>query len=488
MQFQETKQRETEMMEENRRRAGLRHMRKERRGLCCLWKPLLDCFRKNRFVNEHIHYHHHHVYHHHLHHHLYNCFVPLTPDIFSSVHLDEDKLPAENLQIPEINVQSPEQDKELLNIVNPSSHSLPSPTLEERLGSDSKNPLCSHDVSIHAETSSSLSVNLSPALQSPLVTEAKSNVSLAFTPSPHKVRSNSINSVCSNGSVVTSVASEATFSMTSAFSCQECETNCQECENLSRTSSLRKHHQTHSHSTCHVYEQNCYASPSRGNSRQNSERRKQSQGVNDKFSCKGSALPNTLDVYSLTNTLHPGVSSNWGCHDSKNGSQTPSRTTTPICHPAKTVGALDVLALKEALDLVKKDERSLRKGTAVKITTPLEEEETINAGTNVKEHHTRNGVSDNARRDDESLYADSVFDLRQSDFYSVAEEIDVCQKLRNWCRRVTESTFFMHFVMAVIMANMICMSLEHYQQVNFCATNYFQNVLRCISHARTHSI
>ncbi|EDO35498.1 predicted protein [Nematostella vectensis] len=112
MQFQETKAREIELMEENRRR---QRYRSSRFSLSCLEK-LRRTFCPGRCQGEpkeHIHHHHHHIYHHHhFHHHLYDCYTPSSPGL--ALSSDEDKFfgqdicQPDTLQIPEITIDEDE--------------------------------------------------------------------------------------------------------------------------------------------------------------------------------------------------------------------------------------------------------------------------------------------------------------------------------------------------------------------------------------------
>lgn len=67
-------------------------------------------------------------------------------------------------------------------------------------------------------------------------------------------------------------------------------------------------------------------------------------------------------------------------------------------------------------------------------------------------------------RKDEDMY-DSIFDLRQCDSYDVVQKRGPFRRLRSVCRRIAESRHFIHFIMLSILVNMICMGLEHYNQV-----------------------
>lgn len=60
---------------------------------------------------------------------------------------------------------------------------------------------------------------------------------------------------------------------------------------------------------------------------------------------------------------------------------------------------------------------------------------------------------------------ESLFNLRQSASYDVTANRGAWQKLRTLCRKVTESKQFTFVIMSAILLNMICMGLEHYQQV-----------------------
>lgn len=60
---------------------------------------------------------------------------------------------------------------------------------------------------------------------------------------------------------------------------------------------------------------------------------------------------------------------------------------------------------------------------------------------------------------------ESLFNLRQSASYDVTTNHGIWQKFRGLCRKITVSKQFTFFIMSVILLNMICMGLEHYNQV-----------------------
>ncbi|XP_048575597.1 voltage-dependent T-type calcium channel subunit alpha-1G isoform X2 [Nematostella vectensis] len=152
MQFQETKAREIELMEENRRR---QRYRSSRFSLSCLEK-LRRTFCPGRCQGEpkeHIHHHHHHIYHHHhFHHHLYDCYTPSSPGL--ALSSDEDKFfgqdicQPDTLQIPEITID--EGDRKAF--LRPPEQL----TLSRR---ESDTSVCSHSFSLHAEAKSSVSID-----------------------------------------------------------------------------------------------------------------------------------------------------------------------------------------------------------------------------------------------------------------------------------------------------------------------------------------
>ncbi|CAH3037176.1 unnamed protein product [Porites lobata] len=59
---------------------------------------------------------------------------------------------------------------------------------------------------------------------------------------------------------------------------------------------------------------------------------------------------------------------------------------------------------------------------------------------------------------------ESLFNLRQSVSYDVTMNHGIWQKFRGLCRKITVSKQFTFFIMSVILLNMICMGLEHYNQ------------------------
>ena len=539
MQFQETKQREMEMMEKNRRRKkGQRLEGKEYRGLSLLWKSLRNCFRASQTVDKHIHHHHHHIYHHYLHHHLYNCFAPVTPEMSSNRVHEENVLTSEHRSIPGINIEASNDNNELMQVIGTSPHLLRPSALQEMANTETRTGICPHSVSIHAEAASSLSTNLDPSSPKPFVTEAKTSVSLMVLPPPNRSRSSSASSICSSGSLFTS--SESAIKMTYPQCYQECELKNHESEGVTRKSSLREQHQTHSFSSSHVYEQNCCSSGrmSRQNSeqleknqhldgfmngnttsnllttpdlcfsshvisRQNSNRYEKNQFLSDNlrgniasnspetqelsFSSglvsqqnskpyekkqqsydstsdqTTSKTQNTSNLYYVNDSKLPNICNNSAQQKSNLQNQTHCNSAKSTQMPEKKTQEmkLDVSALKEALFLVKKE-----KMQPDKTALPQDEKQLPFIDSDPSKTTNEVNISHERTRQDSEGYSDSVFDLHQSDFYNIAEEIDLCQKLRNCCRRVTESKIFINFIMVIIFTNMACMSLEHYQQVS----------------------
>lgn len=62
-------------------------------------------------------------------------------------------------------------------------------------------------------------------------------------------------------------------------------------------------------------------------------------------------------------------------------------------------------------------------------------------------------------------FYNSIFDLRQCDSYDVSRNSGPCNRFRDIFRKLAESKQFLHFIMISILVNMICMGLEHYNQV-----------------------
>ena len=78
---------------------------------------------------------------------------------------------------------------------------------------------------------------------------------------------------------------------------------------------------------------------------------------------------------------------------------------------------------------------------------------------------------------------ESLFNLRQSASYDVTTNHGIWQKFRGLCRTITVSKQFTFFIMSVILLNMICMGLEHYNQV---CIKYFSR-LQWFTRSRDHN-
>ena len=70
---------------------------------------------------------------------------------------------------------------------------------------------------------------------------------------------------------------------------------------------------------------------------------------------------------------------------------------------------------------------------------------------------------------------ESLFNLRQSASYDVTTNHGIWQKFRGLCRKITVTKQFTFFIMSVILLNMICMGLEHYNQV--CIKLFFKIIV-----------
>ena len=69
-----------------------------------------------------------------------------------------------------------------------------------------------------------------------------------------------------------------------------------------------------------------------------------------------------------------------------------------------------------------------------------------------------------SRKSEDDMF-ESLFNLRQSASYDVTTNHGIWQKFRGLCRKITVSKQFTFFILSVILLNMICMGLEHYNQV-----------------------
>ena len=407
MQFQETKAREIELMEKSKDESPLRSSKP--------WKTLLkmlgtfcSCDSQEK---EHVHHHHHHIYHHHhFHHHLYNCFVPPSPD--------PNSLPSAN--VPKINVQEG-------GTLSSSPNFLKEPGLFQDLLTpperpsrrNSKTSVCSHTLSIHAETSSAVSIE-------EIVSQAKTSVTLSI-PSP----------------------TTGFFAFSSS-------------NTASRTNSISGKTEV-SASTMVSAEINPVvgrSSTSQGEvtepSKESEEDQKLSVRSKDRDALKYRRFSQPAHV-KLARTRKLGISSyNPSEHFDEDAAEFSTNDRNPEMVDVDFLPSLDGDIENEHLE----------GGTAFEdLFLERGHNECQPENTSSMELKRPSLKRRNISTQSEDDMFESLFNLRQSATYDVTANHGAWHKLRTLCRKVAESKQFTFVIMSAILLNMICMGLEHYQQV-----------------------
>lgn len=402
MQFQETKAREIELMENSKDESPLRSSK----PLKTLFKLLGTLCNYNSQEKEHVHHHHHHIYHHHhFHHHLYNCFVPPSPG--------SNSFPSAN--VPKIQVQEEGTLSSSPNFLEEPGlfqDFLTPPDQPSRRGS--KTSVCSHTLSIHAETSSAVSIE-------EIVAQTKTSVKLSI-PSP----------------------TTGFFAFSSS-------------NTASRTNSISGKTEV-SASTTVSAEINPLVARSSTSEDEVTEPSKESKEVQskDRDALKYRRFSQQAHV-KLARTRKLGISSyNSSEHFDEDVAELSKNEINPEMVDVDFLSSLDGDIENEHMegDAAFKD-LFLERGN-----DECQPENT--SGRSLKRLSLKRRNISTQSEDD---MFESLFNLRQSASYDVTANHGAWQKLRTLCRKITESKQFTFVIMSAILLNMICMGLEHYQQV-----------------------
>lgn len=402
MQFQETKAREIELMENSKDESPLRSSK----PLKTLFKLLGTVCNYNSQEKEHVHHHHHHIYHHHhFHHHLYNCFVPPSPG--------PNSFPSAN--VPKIEVQEEGTLSSSPNFLEEPGlfqDFLTPPDQPSRRGS--KTSVCSHTLSIHAETSSAVSIE-------EIVAQTKTSVKLSI-PSP----------------------TTGFFAFSSS-------------NTASRTNSISGKTEV-SASTTVSAEINPLVARSSTSEDEVTEPSKESKEVQskDRDALKYRRFSQQAHV-KLARTRKLGISSyNSSEHFDEDVAELNKNEINPEMVDVEFLSSLDGDIENENMegDAAFKD-LFLERGN-----DECQPENT--SGRSPKRPSLKRRNISTQSEDD---MFESLFNLRQSASYDVTANHGAWQKLRTLCRKITESKQFTFVIMSAILLNMICMGLEHYQQV-----------------------
>jgi len=408
MQFQETKAREIELMERSKDESSLRSS-KPLKTLFKLLRTFCNC---NSTEEEYVHHHHHHIYHHHhFHHHLYNCFVPPSPDpnSFPSTHVPKIKVQEEGTLSSSPNFL--ERPGLLQDLLTPP---------EQPSRRSSKTSVCSHTLSIHAETSSAVSME-------EIVAQTTTSVMLSI-PSP------------TNGFFAFS--SSNTASRTNSFSGKT---------EVSATTTVSA--EINPLAVRESTPQDEVTEPLK-ESKEDLRPSVQPSTDRDALKCRRFSQPAHV---KLTRTRKHGVSSfNSSEHFDEDAAGLSKNEVNPDVAEEDFLSSLDGgienghmegdtefknLFLERGNDECQPENTS-RKGLE---RPPLKRQDT-------------------STQSEDDMF-ESSFNLRQSASYDVTANHGAWQKLRTLCRKITESKQFTFFIMGSILLNMICMGLEHYQQV-----------------------
>lgn len=410
MQFQETKAREIELMENSKDESPLK-LTKPLRALFQLIRKFCNC--KPSQEEEHVHHHHHHIYHHHhFHHHLYNCFVPPSP-VSDSTLSPPSEVPRIKIE-KEGTLSSPpntlEESGVLQDFLTPP---------EQTSRRSSKTSVCSHTLSIHAETSSAVSID-------EIVAQAKASVTLNI-PSP----------------------TTGYFSFTSSNSASRKNSCSGKTEVSASTTVLAEINPQHAHdNTSHVKDTE--------RTKESKEARKISLRKKDRELLKHRRFSQPAHV-KLTRARPPGISSYnpSELYDKEVGNFSKSEIDPEMVN-INFLSPLDSDA----------DETDTERDTALKELAS----ERQDGECQPKDDSSRGAIRPSLKRRNISSQSEddmfeSLFNLRQSATYDVTTNHGAWQRLRIFCRKIAESKQFTFFIMSAIFLNMICMGLEHYQQV-----------------------
>ena len=419
MQFQETKAREIELMENSKGEPPLQSP-KPVRTLIKLIQNFCNCKPQEE---EHVHHHHHHVYHHHhFHHHLYNCFVPASPVIFTNTSSDSNFFPASS-NVPKIQVEREEAVCSPSSVEDPVGFKdfLAPPVTEQSSRRSSKTSICSHTLSIHAEASSAVSVE-------DIVAQTKTSVTLNIPSSP----------------------TSSFFAFSSSNDASRRNSRSGKSEVSASTTVLAEINPQHERASTSQDEDS--------DSETNKEVRKSSIQRKDKELLKYRRFSQPAHV-KLTRTPASGISSyNLSKRlDEKGGDYKEGEINPEMVH-------FDVLSSLES-DLDKKEENrdmSSKDSVSERQDDDCQPADSLSGSLKRPSLHRRNVSS----QSEDDMF-ESLFNLRQSATYDVTGNHGAWQRLRILCRKITESKQFTFFIMGSILLNMICMGLEHYKQVKF---------------------
>lgn len=418
MQFQETKAREIQLIENTKDQAKLSSS-KPINAVIKFLKNLCICRTEDAEPRIHHHHHHHFYHHHHFHHHVYNCFVPPSPGIFPAcASVDSAFFPSGD-HMPQIQVNgeamapfSPNSERSEIN------QDLLAPP-ERASRRNSKTSICSHTLSIHSETSSAVSVE-------EIVAQTKSSVTLNI-PSP-TVNAGffafaSSSSACKNRESSCTGSSEVSASATVSA-----EINPQSPGAVIRTSTARE------------------------------------KGTDSEMKTRGEHKPSTRlkdrDLLKCRRFSQPAHYIEMTRSVSRdNSSYSPSETFkhhlnfSDFSQNERKSEDSDIDEQLSYADISINDFPS-------KSLQDIDCQQEVKSSKRQKPPQIERDISIQSEDD----MFDSLFNLRQSASYDVTSSQGAWHALRALCRKVAVSKQFTFFIMIIILLNMTCMGLEHYNQ------------------------
>ena len=414
MQFQETKAREIELMENSKGELPLEPTK--------LLKTLIKyiqsfCSFKPQEKEEVHHHHHHYFHHHHFHHHLYNCFVPASPVVCTDHEAasgDTSFFPY-GTSLPKIQVEGRE------TICSHSSIE-ESPVLQDFLAPpltrqssrrSSRTSICSHTLSIHAETSSAVSID-------EIVTQAKTSVTLNIPSSPTAT----FFALSSGNSASRKNSTQSRKSEFSASTLVSAEIN--------------PHHARTSASEGEDVSSKAYKEATKSSLQQKDKELFKCRRFSQPAHAKLARIPSSkrLDTSEPDYYRENEANSEIVKFDAKSSLESDLEKSDANKDPPSKdlvkVGQVDDCQIGDAVNTTLKRPSLQRRNIS-------------------------------AQNEDDMF--ESLFNLGKSATYDVTGNRSAWQRLRTFCRNIIESKQFNFFIMGAILLNMICMGLEHYQQV-----------------------
>ncbi|XP_031551384.1 voltage-dependent T-type calcium channel subunit alpha-1G-like isoform X2 [Actinia tenebrosa] len=454
MQFQETKAREIELIEESRKRQGVNISSMQ--TYSCL-QTVKNYIRSKRAVKkEDVHHHHHHFYHHHhFHHHLYDCYSPASPLFLTPTETKpaffagQQEEPA---RVPSITIESVDNENSNEGTTGVSTKPFLLPPEQFIPRRESEASLFAGAISIHTEASSSVHDKEILTTSSVTLTVPGSHSAGTFAAAHATACATSSLPIIKVTEDDTLASAHASASATAALSADRFQSRPR-----SSSESCSKPKKRHDFDLI----------PSPSSARRYQRRHSQPFGEQEIELSKRSPMNSRkwLDLQEIemkkleiqTNQLQKEssfvrkISIKRGKdekHNSKSddsiallgdGGIATKQVMSSDAHQPKPLECHDNNNVEDVDEMKSIDNKVYKKSTA---------SEDLHAGLPQK---------------DDDMY-DSMFDLHQCDSYDVEQNNGLCYRFRNFCRKIAESRHFIHFIMTSILLNMVCMGMEHHNQ------------------------